>query len=215
MFSVPACPPFSGSQEGAIARKPPRPPKPLTAEQISRAEIPHYSIPKRLPASYLRTSLRVGSPRLERNFSTSPQIRSSPAHLALNLGTLIRDGFLAARADRQQVKNVRGENQSCSRTSRASEQEFVGRNNSIADFADGRRWEAWMGIERVLQSEVAMPERPARRRTRHASVARLLAASLEIVSNLGAHTRGKRGDFRAQPAVSEFSPPLDAFPAKV
>ena len=71
-----------------------------------------------------------------------PAPHTSRPLIALNLGTRIADGFLAAEAqDRQQVKNVSMEIKLLAK-SLGFEQEFMLRNNSIADFADSRQWDA-------------------------------------------------------------------------
>jgi hypothetical protein len=206
---------FLGLAACAAAETPVR--QSLTDEQIRGAEFLDLSIPN---AGELFAAFgKVAKPDWSALFRKAPQtsLITRPI-IALNLGTLIADGFLAAEAqDRQQVKNVSREIKLLAK-SLGLEQEFVGRNNSIADFADGRRWEALDEELEAVQSEFAI----ALNAQHDDALVTLMSLgcwlrSLEIVSaHLGAHYTVESAAILRQPAVSEFfTTRLDAFPAKV
>jgi hypothetical protein len=124
-------------------------------EQIRDAEfIPNLSIPN---AGELFTAFsKSAKPDWSAFFRRQPPApHTSRPLIALNLGTRIADGFLAAEAqDRQQVKNLSTEIKFLAK-SLGFEQEFVGRSNSIADFADNRQWDALDEELEAVQTELA------------------------------------------------------------
>ena len=130
-------------------------PLPLDEEQLRSAEfIEDLSIPD--PGELFTAFSKAGKPDWSAFFRKEPPTphRSRPL-IALNLGTRIADGFLAAEAqDRQQVKNVSMEIKLLAK-SLGIEQEFVGRNNSIAAFADNRQWDALDEELEAVQGELA------------------------------------------------------------
>ena len=193
-------------------------PRPLRTEQIQGAEfLESLSIPN---AGELFAAFgKIGKPDWTAYFRKPPpaSITSRPL-IALNLGTLIADGFLAAEAqDRQQVKNVSREIKLLAK-SIGLEQEFMVRNNSIADFADGRQWEALDEELEAVQSEFAA----AMSSRRDDDLATLMALgcwlrSIEIISaHLASNYTTDTAGILRQPAVGEFfTSRLSAFQAKV
>lgn len=192
--------------------------KPLDEEQIRGAEfLGSLSIPN---AGELFAAFgKIGKPDWGLFFRKSPptSLTSRPL-IALNLGTLIADGFLAAEAqDRQQVKNVSREIKLLAK-SLGLEQDFMVRNNSIADFADGRQWEVLDEEFEAVQSELAA----AMSGQRDDELATLMSLgcwlrSMEIVSaHLAANYTTEGAEILRQPAVGEFfTARLDALSAKV
>jgi hypothetical protein len=192
-------------------------PQPLADEQIRSAEFLDLSIPN---AGELFAAFgKVAKPDWTAFFRKPPQtsLITRPI-IALNLGTLIADGFLAAEAqDRQQVKNVSREIKVLAK-SLGLEQEYMGRNNSIADFADSRRWEALDEELEAVQTEFAT----AMSAQRDDGLVTLMSLgcwlrSLEIVSaQLSANYTVEGAALLRQPAVGEFfSTRLEALPDKV
>ena len=95
----------------------------LKSNQVWRSADPFDSI---LVVSHV-------SPAAPFTFTSRPQI-------ALNLGTLIADGYLAVEAqDKQEVRNISREIKSLAKTL-GLEHDLVIRSNSIGDFADARQW---------------------------------------------------------------------------
>ena len=192
--------------------------QPLDDEQMRGAEfLEHLSIPN---AGELFAAIgKIGKPDWALLFRKPPSasITSRPL-IALNLGTLIADGFLAAEAqDRQQVKNVSREIKLLAK-SIGLEQELMVRSNSIADFADGRQWDVLDEELEAVQSELAL----AMNAQRDGELATLMSLgcwlrSIEIASAyLAANYTTEGAELLRQPAVGEFfAACLDALPAKV
>jgi len=131
------------------------PPPPLDKDQVQGAGfIEETTIPS--PSEIFTTLSKGGKPDWSSLFRKEPPTphRSRPL-IALNLGARIADGFLAAEAqDPQQVKNVSMEIKLLAK-SLGLEQEFTGRNNSIAAFADSRQWDALDEELESVQGELA------------------------------------------------------------
>ena len=141
----------------------------------------------------------------------------SRPQIALGMGVLIAEGFLASQAqDRQQVKNVLREIKVLTK-SLGLEQEFMGRMNCIEDFADKRQWDALEHELEAVQNELA------------ASMAGLGDAELVSFVNLGCWLRALNvvstqvgaayspdcARILRQPAVgAHFLARLEALPAK-
>jgi hypothetical protein len=81
------------------------------------------------------------------NYKTRPQI-------ALNLGGLIADGFIAVQAqDAQQVKNIGGDITKMAKALGVSEN-ILARGNSISQFAESDEWSALQEELEATQNEV-------------------------------------------------------------
>lgn len=130
-------------------------PAPLTKEAIAGAVfVEDFSIPNagELFAAFNKLGKHDWS-SLFRKPPAAPLL--SRPQIALSIGILIADGFLAAEAqDRQQVKNVSREIKLLTK-SLGLEQDFVGRNNSIADLADNKQWDALDEELEAVQNELA------------------------------------------------------------
>lgn len=130
-------------------------PLPLTEEQVRGAEfLDGFSLPA--PGEFFAAFGKIGKPDWAAFFRKQPPApHTSRPLIALNLGTRIADGFLAAEAqDRQQVKNISMEIKFLAK-SLGLEQEFMARSNSIAEFADNRRWDALDEELDAVQAELA------------------------------------------------------------
>ena len=193
-------------------------PQPLDEEQIRGAEF-LGSLSIASPGELFAAFGKIGKPDWAALFRKPPpaSITSRPL-IALNLGTLLADGFLAAEAqDRQEVKNVSREIKLLTK-SIGLEQDYMVRNNSIADFADSRRWEALDEELEAVQSELAA----AMGSRRDDELAMLMSLgcwlrSMEIVSaHLAANYTTEGAGLLRQPGVGGFfTARLDALPAKV
>ncbi len=85
-----------------------------------------------------------------------PTSFTSRAQIALNLGGLIADGYLAVEAaDAQQVKNIGRDIINLARSLGVSEN-VLGRGGSISDFADNNEWSVLKEELEATQNEVKM-----------------------------------------------------------
>src|SRR6185312_6149877 len=83
-----------------------------------------------------------------------PTTYKNRAQLALNLGGLIADGFIAVEAqDGQQVKNIGTDIIKMAKSLGVSET-ILGRSNSINDFAENNEWDALQEELEATQNEV-------------------------------------------------------------
>src|SRR6266705_2847377 len=83
-----------------------------------------------------------------------PMTYRNRAQLALNLGGLIADGFIAVEAkDSQQVKNIGSDIIKLARALGVS-QNILGRSNSINDFAETNQWDSLQEELEATQNEV-------------------------------------------------------------
>lgn len=85
-----------------------------------------------------------------------PTTYSSRPQIALNIGGLIADGYIAVEAeDSQQVKNIGRDIISLAKTLGVSES-VISRGNSIFDFADNNEWSALKEELEATQNEVKL-----------------------------------------------------------
>ena len=167
-------------------------PQPLTEEQIRGAEfLGVLSMPS--PGELFAAFGKIGKPDWATFFRKQPPApHTSRPLIALSLGTRIADGFLAAEAqDRQQVKNISMEIKFLAK-SLGLEQEFMARSNSIAEFADSRRWDALDEELEAVQAELAAAM------TAHSD------ADLVTLMSLGCWLRSV--DVAAAQLVTEYTP---------
>src|ERR1700757_637932 len=83
-----------------------------------------------------------------------PMTYSNRAQIALNLGGLIADGFIAVEAkDGQQVKNVGSDIMKLGKALGVSEQ-LLSRGNSINEFAEHNEWDTLQEELEATQNEV-------------------------------------------------------------
>ena len=190
---------------------------PLDREQIAGgAFVENLSIPN--AGELFAAFNKLGKPDWSSLFRKPPAapLLCRP-QIALSIGVLIADGFLAAEAqDRQQVKNVSRDIKLLTK-SLGLEQEFVGRNNSIADLADDKQWDAVEGELDAVQNELAA----AMSGLRDDELATLMALgcwlrSVEIVSSqLSVNYTTNAAKILRQPAVAGyFTTRLDALSEK-
>jgi hypothetical protein len=133
-----------------IAAEPAR----LAPEQMAKA-IRHDSISIPTPGELFAAIEKPGKPNwtgqirgpIPASYKTRPQI-------ALNLGGLIADGFIAVEAqDSQQVKNIGGDIIKMAKALGVSEN-ILSRGNSINEFAENSEWDALQEELEATQNEV-------------------------------------------------------------
>ena len=127
---------------------------PLTAEEIAGAvKTDSLSIPT--PGELLAALNKLGKMDWSAKFR-APIATSFPsrAQMALNLGGLIADGYIAVEAeDAQQVKNL-GKDILALGKSLGVSKEILDRGKSLAEFADTKQWDVLKEELEATQNEV-------------------------------------------------------------
>jgi hypothetical protein len=129
-------------------------PKPLTSDQLSKAvKSDTLTIPT--PGELFAALTKPGKPDWSGQYRPPiPTTYSNRAQIALNLGGLIADGFIAIEAqDSQQVKNVGTDIIKLAKALGVSEN-VLGRGKSINDFAENGQWDALQEELEATQNEV-------------------------------------------------------------
>jgi hypothetical protein len=190
----------------------------LTAEDIRTAAFSDsFSIPS--PGELFAAFNKTGKPDWSAMIRKSPSITfTNRPQLALNLGALIADGFLAVEAqEKQEIKNISHEIKGLAKGLGLG-QDVVNRSNSISDFADGRQWEALGEELEAVQNELAaaMNGHQDRELVALMSLGAWLRA-VEIVSGflVENYDPGRAGALRQPSVCSYFARRLDAMPAKI
>ncbi len=193
-------------------------PAPLTKEEIaSVASGEVISMP--MPGELFAALGKAGRP------DWSAMLRKSPAgaftsrqQIALNLGALIADGYLAVEAqDAQQVKNVSKDIKSLAK-GLGVEQDLINRGNSIIDFAEKGKWDTLKEELEATQNEVVAAMRA--HQDQELVIFVMLGGWLrgtEVVSGyFAAHYSEAGARVLRQPAVVEhFIQQLGAMPPKL
>ena len=193
-------------------------PQPLDEDQVRDAEfLDGLSIPN--PGELFAAFGKISRPDWAAFFRRQPPApHTSRPLIALNLGVRIADGFLAAEAqDRQQVKNVSMEIKLLAK-SLGLEQEIMGRSNSIAEFADNRRWDALVEELEAVRGELGA----AMEGQRDSDLVTLMSLgcwlrSVDIASaHLAAHYTPEGARILREPSIGEFfTARIDVLPAKI
>jgi hypothetical protein len=135
----------------AVAQEPPTS---LTKEQISAAEKEQMiSIP--MPGELFAALGKTAKPDWAAFFRKPiPTNFTSRQQIAMNLGGLIADGYLAVEAaDGQQVKNVARDVKTLANALGVG-QDLLNRGNSISEFAENNQWDALKEELEAAQNEV-------------------------------------------------------------
>lgn len=129
---------------------------PLTSAQLGNAlQLDTLTIPG---PGELMAALNKGSrPNWQNEYREPiPTTFSSRAQIALNVGGLIADGYIALEAeDSQQVKNI-GKDIITLAKSLAVSDSVIARGNSIIDFAENNEWSALKEELEATQNEVKL-----------------------------------------------------------
>lgn len=133
----------------------------MPAPQLSSDEISHavtqdsFTVPT--PGELLAALNKVGKPNWQAQYRPPiPTAYTSRPQIALNLGGLIADGYLAVEAeDSQQVKNIGKDIMTLAKTLGISEN-VLKRGKSIEDFAENNEWSTLKEELEATQNEVKL-----------------------------------------------------------
>lgn len=129
-------------------------PQTLTPDEMSRAaKVDTFTVPT--PGELLAALNKQGKPNWLAQFRKPiPTAYTSRAQIALNLGGLLADGYIAVEAeDAQQVKNTGKDIISLAKALGVS-QNIISRGNSISEFAGRNDWNALKEELEATQNEV-------------------------------------------------------------
>jgi hypothetical protein len=129
---------------------------PMTPTQIEQSlRIESLTIP--MPGEFFAAINKVDRPNWKQMVRTgTPEATASRAQIALVLGTLVADGYIAVEAqDGQSVKNIGKEIINLAKKLNVS-QSVLGRGNSINDFAENNDWNALREELEATQNEVKL-----------------------------------------------------------
>ena len=134
----------------AIGAAPPR----LPADKMAKA-VHHESISIPTPGELFAALEKPGKPNWSGQYRPPiPTTYRNRAQIALNLGGLIADGFIAVEAkDSQQVKNIGGDIIKLAKALGVSEN-LLRRGNSLNEFAENDEWDALQEELEATQNEV-------------------------------------------------------------
>ena len=136
--------------------KPGTPPavSPLTEEEL-KAAVALDSLTVPTPGEFFKAIDKTGKPNWGSQFRPPPPIGGvSRAQMALNLGTLIADGYIAVEAqDGQQVKNIGRDVLAMAKKLSVSES-VLARGKSITQFAEDGSWDQLNEELEATQNEV-------------------------------------------------------------
>lgn len=141
----------TGSPAEAVT---PKPVETLTKEQMESAvRLDSVTVPT--PGELLAALMKTGKPDWHSGYREPiPTTYTSRPQLALNLGGLIADGFLAVEgADSQRVKNTGKDILTLAKALGVS-QDVLSRANSISDFAENNQWSTLKEELEATQNEV-------------------------------------------------------------
>jgi hypothetical protein len=128
----------------------------MTPGQIDEAvRVESLTIP--MPGEFFAAINKLGRPNWKQLVRTgTPEATANRAQIALVLGTLVADGYIAVEAqDGQGVKNIGKEIINLAKKLNVS-QSVLGRGNSINDFAENNDWNALREELEATQNEVKL-----------------------------------------------------------
>ncbi len=130
-------------------------PKMSSDEMAKAARVDALTIPT--PGELMTALNKVGKPNWQQQYRPPiPTAFTSRPQIALNLGGLIADGYLAVEAeDSQQVKNIGKDIVTLAKTLGVSEN-VLRRGKSITDFAENNEWSALKEELEATQNEVKL-----------------------------------------------------------
>lgn len=191
---------------------------PLTKEEMAAAErTDDFSIP--MPAELMAALGKHGKLDWSSKFRAPiPTDYQSRAQLALNLGTLVADGFIAVEAqDARQVKNIGKDILQLAKSLGVSKQ-ILERGSSIGDFAERKQWEQLKEELEATQNEV----KESMNEGKDADLITLVtvggwARGVEVISgHIGANYSEESARVLRQPEIIAYlRKKLDALPDKV
>lgn len=199
---------------------PPPVPKiaPLTAEELAEAaKVDAVSIPT--PGELLAAISKLGKP--DWASAARPPIGtsySSRAQMALNIGGLIADGFIAVEAkDAQQVKNIGRDIIALAKPLNV-QQDILNRGKSLTDFAEHGQWDVLKEELEATQNEVktAMLENKDTDLITLVTLGGWIRGIDAMAGYVNQHYTADGAKLLRQPAIAHFlSERLNALPEKL
>lgn len=191
----------------------------LTAEQMKSAErTDDFSIPT--PGEFM-AALNKLSPKPDWSSKERPPISTNftvRAQAALNLGTLVADGYLAVEAEsKQSVKNI-GKDIKEMAKNLSVEKAITDRGSSLLDFADEGKWDVLREELEATQNEVKakLADRGDQDLTTLVTVGAWIRGTQLIASHVAKSYTKEGAQLLRQPGIVEFlATKLDAMPDKV
>lgn len=193
-------------------------PKPLSPEEVSSAvKVDALSIPT--PGELMAALQKVGKPDwtgqyrapIATTFTSRPQ-------MALNLGGLIADGYIAVEAeDAQQVKNIGRDIISLAKPL-GVQQDIINRGKSLTEFAENGQWNVLKEELEATQNEVkaALIENGDQDLVTLVTVGGWIRGTEVITSYLSDHYSKEGAKLIRQPGIARFLyDQLNGLPDKV
>jgi hypothetical protein len=194
------------------------PAKPLAAEELSTAaKVDVLSIPT--PGELMAALNKQGKPDwaaqyrapIATNYPSRPQ-------MALNLGSLIADGYIAVEAeDAQQVKNI-GKDIIALAKPLGVQQSIINRGKSLTEFAENSKWDVLKEELEATQNEVkaAMAEKKDQDLVTLVTIGGWIRGTEVISGYLSKHYSEPGAKLLRQPGIVRFLyEQVDALPEKV
>jgi len=178
----------------------------LTKEEISNAEVvDHIYFP--IPGELFTALDKHGKPDWSAQFRTPiAAIYTNRTQIALNLGGLIADGYLAVEAqDGQQVKNIARDIKVISKPL-GVEQDLLNRANSIIDFAEKGNWDTLTEELEAVQNEVviAMLQHQDKELVTMVMLGGWVRGTEILSSHLSTHYKPEAAKLLRQPKIVDF-----------
>lgn len=191
---------------------------PLTSEELeSAAKVDTLSMPT--PGELMSAINKLGKP--DWAVEIRPPIAtnfSSRAQMALNLGGLIADGYLAVEAENaQQVKNIGSDIMALAKPL-SIQQDIINRGKSLTDFAEQGQWNTLKEELEATQNEVedAMAENKDQDLVTLVTIGGWLRGTEVISDYVAKHYSEAAAKLLRQPAIVHIlSQRVNALPEKV
>ncbi|MGA3170223.1 MAG: hypothetical protein ABSE62_04350 [Chthoniobacteraceae bacterium] len=177
----------------------------------------NFTVPT--PGEMLAALNKVGKPNWQAQYRAPiPTTYTSRPQIALNLGGLIADGYIAVEAeDSQQVKNIGKDIMTLARSLAISE-DILRRGKSIEDFAENNEWSTLKEELDAEQNEVkmAMDEQHDEELTTMVTLGGWIRGTQAVSGWIATNYSAPAAKLLRQPAiVSLLRAKLDALPARV
>lgn len=216
---TPAVLAFAVSLAGASlgADEPPAGP-PLTAEELAGAvKIDALSMPT--PGEVLAAIGKLGKPDWAAAIRPPiPTNFSSRAQIAINIGGLVADGYIAVEAtSTQEVKNIGRDIVTLARPLGVG-QDIINRGKSLVEFADEKKWDTLKEELEATQNEVkaSMRENKDAELVTLVTLGGWIRATQAMASYVSGHYSEDAAKLLRQPGIVRFlSERLAALPEKV
>lgn len=181
-------------------------PDQLTKEEINAAEVvDRISFP--IPGELFTALDKHGKPDWSAQFRTPiAAIYTNRTQIALNLGGLIADGYLAVEAqDGQQVKNIARDIKVISKPL-GVEQDLLNRANSIIEFAEKGNWDTLTEELEAVQNEVviAMVQHQDQELVILVMLGGWVRGTEILSSHLSAHYKPEAAKLLRQPKIVDY-----------